>query len=109
MEVSVDTSGIDRILKNLDDLPEDEDGNVSLDVPAGELFPDAFMQKHTGFASLEAFVIAGGVDPENVNRWEDFDTNEFTSFVAKHTRFANFQELYAEAGKEHFAMKIFGE
>lgn len=65
-------------------------------VPLSEMMPGAFMQKYTDFETLQAMLDESGIkDPEEIRG------EEFSKFVATHTRFDSWGEMLKRAGVEY--------
>ena len=87
-------------------------GEVSKErVTFADLFPDAFIQKHTDFNSRGEFVTAGrafcGIEGTPADFGRDFlETEQFSEFVARHSRFGGWRDFAAQAQKERVVGKL---
>lgn len=70
-------------------------------VPLSELFPSDFIRKHTDFQTLQALFDASGIEDE-----EEIGNEEFSKFVATHTRFSNWEEMKKAAGAEYVKRQL---
>lgn len=76
------------------------------EVPFPEVFPPAFMRKHTQFATIEALFEAS---PWTVDGPDDFAAipdDEWDAFIRDHTSFADWQEMQRTGGEEWAARKL---
>jgi hypothetical protein len=89
----------DKKLKELQRKIKDLDGQKS--VPLPELLPDDFIREHTDFQTLQAMLDASGIENE-----EEFGNEEFSKFVAIHTRFSNWEEMLKAAGPEYVKRQL---
>jgi len=67
------------------------DGTHSLS--AEELFPPAFMQEHTSFDDVEAFLVEGGVNPERDGNWDELADEGLDKHVRETTDFDAWAEM----------------
>ena len=92
VSVKVDTSGMDRMRRNMQKLS----GTHS--VPLSELMPDTFMSSYTQFPTLKAMLEAGGIEDQ-----EEIKGEAFSQFVAQNSQFGSWTEMlkkgYAEYAK----------
>jgi hypothetical protein len=61
-----------------------------------ELYPDEFMREYTDFQSFRAMVEASGI-----KSIEAVGDEEFSKFVASHSRFKSWREMSGKAGIEY--------
>lgn len=95
MKFEFDTSGLDKLQKDLGKLADNADNldgthSVSFD----NLFPPTFMQKHTSSSNIDEFTKRSDFDWENM---ETISEKSLNSYVAKHTSFSNWDEMKAKA------------
>jgi hypothetical protein len=90
VSVKIDTSGMDRIRRNMQKLSGEHSVSFT------ELFPDTFMSSYTGFSNLKAMFDAGGIeDPEEIK------SDAFSQFVAENSQFSSWDEMFRTAGVEY--------
>lgn len=89
VDVDLDMSGLEKLERNLERLDGDHE------VPVSELFTDDFMRRNTQFQTFQAMIDAGGVETQ-----EEMAQDSFSEFVAKHTRFNGWDEMFQAAGSE---------
>jgi hypothetical protein len=80
---------IQGLIKKLEALS----GEQSVDIE--EFLADDFICEHTDFQTRQDFLNAGGF--ESVG---DFDTTQWSEFVAARTRFGSWQEMFVAAGHD---------
>jgi hypothetical protein len=73
-------------------------------VSLAELMPDAFVRKHSAFATLQALVEASGVEELDE---ETQAGDAWNTFIAQCTTFLNWQEMVSTAGAEHPQARLF--
>jgi len=89
----------DSKLKELKRKAEKLDGQR--EVPLPELMTDGFMRRYTDFQTLQAMFDASGL--ENL---EDIDSEEFSKFIATHTRCSNWEEMLKMANVEYMKRQL---
>ena len=89
----------DAKLKELQRKIKDLDGQKR--IPLSELLPDDFIRKHTDFQTLQAMLDASGIENK-----EEIGNEEFSKFVATHTRFSNWEEMLKAAGPEYVKRQL---
>lgn len=89
MSFTLDTSGFDRLRKNLERVSGDNH------VKLPDLMPDAFIRQHTNFQTLQAMLDAGGVEDA-----EGIDSDAFSQFIATNTRFEGWTDMCQFASGE---------
>ncbi len=85
MRVRLDTSGLDRLRRNVRNLENEQQ------VPLTDLLTDSFIQRYTDYESLQALVDASGVPADNL------DSEEFDKFVELHSRVGGWAALQQHA------------
>jgi hypothetical protein len=90
VKVKLDDSGFRRIKGNLSKLSGQHK------VSETELFPDSFVSANTQFLTLHALKQASGA-----HTIEDTQTEQFSDFIAEHTRFSNWPEMLKAAYVEY--------
>jgi hypothetical protein len=94
-QVEIDTSGLDKLIKNLEDL-----GDGEHKVPFPEIFPPEFMRKYTDFGTIEKMLEASGYKIEGSKGFDKIPEASWDSFVRQRTRFDGWEDMKAAAGKE---------
>ena len=94
------TNQLDRWSKNMKQLQ----GTHS--VPFSEMFPTAFMQKHTGnrFASFDAFLNASGFSDVS---FKDIPDDVWDQWIANNTDLQSWENMRKVAGEEYVTKKLF--
>ena len=93
LSIKVDTSGMDRLKRNIAKLGGERK------VRATDFLPSRFMSRFTEFPDLQAMLDASGVDDA-----EELKGKAFSQFVAKHTNFADWDEML-QAGLRDYATR----
>jgi SPX domain protein involved in polyphosphate accumulation len=70
-------------------------------VPLPDLLTDDFIRKYTDFQTLQAMLDASGIENK-----EDIGNEEFSKFVATHSRFSSWEEMLNTAGPEYFKRQL---
>ena len=94
LNVKFDTTGLDKLTKNLKNL----EGKKA--VPFKDLFTPQFLKKHTKFSSLEDMFAKSRF---TVNSQEDFKSipdAEWDKFITDNSNFASWQEMLKVATGE---------
>jgi hypothetical protein len=97
----------DDALRKLSDLrrrAEALDGKHSVSFP--ELFNDEFMLRNTDFASISAMFEASGFNVESSADFEAIPEDAWDKFVCDRTRFTEWKDMQAAAGKEWMSKKM---
>lgn len=71
------------------------------EVSFAELFPDSFMEKYTDFSTMQEMVDAGGINEPN-----DIGKPEWSDFVAAHSQFTSWDEMFNTAGTKWIERKL---
>ncbi|MBG9981937.1 hypothetical protein HZY86_02280 [Aerococcaceae bacterium DSM 111020] len=97
MKFELDTSGLDKLKKDLDrQIKNAERLNGEHEVSFDELFPDSFMQEYTNFENIDY------LEDKSKFNWKDISSipdDELDSFVNRTTSFENWQEMLDEASQ----------
>ncbi len=94
MDFKLEFSFNDDELKKLRQKGKALDGQRQIALP--ELLTDDFIRQHTDFQTLQAMFDASGVENS-----EDIGNEEFSKFVAIHTRFSSWEEMLKVASIEY--------
>lgn len=89
MSIEIDLSGLEKLQRNLERIDGDND------VPMTELFTDTFMREYTNFQTFQAMLDQGGVETK-----EEIAGDEFSKFIAAHSQFDGWQDMFETAGRE---------
>ncbi len=86
---------LQRKLRELGDNARALDGEHRIHLP--ELYPPAFMAKHTDFATIEEMFAASGFTLETPEDFTVVGSGEWDAFVANRTRFADWHSMQESA------------
>ena len=89
-----DSSGFDRIKRNLEEL------KARKEVTFGELFPLAFVSSRTQFPSFEEMCKQSGFKIETMEDFEAIPDAEWDAFVRAHSDFASWNDMLTTATGE---------
>lgn len=92
-----------RLMKNLKELGGEHA------VPLQEIFPPAFMHKHTDFDTIDAMLDASGFKIQTSDDFAAIPDSEWDAFVASRTRFNNWKRMLDTAIDEWVAGKLDSE
>jgi hypothetical protein len=90
-------NNVAKVAEDIKRKAEAASGSVSFAV----LFNASFMKNYSEFDSFEALLEAGGYKVETKADFEAIPEDEFDAFIAKHSHFSSWQEMYKKAGKEY--------
>lgn len=75
-------------------------------VPAEELFPPSFMQEHTTFENVEAFLVNGNFDPDRDGDWDALADDGLDRHVQETTAFDSWAAMKDVAKEEWMLSKL---
>lgn len=75
-------------------------------IPFNELFTDAFMRRHTQFASFDALLQQSGFKVETTEDFARIPDDQWDQFIAAHTSFASWQAMQKAAVEEWTAKQL---
>lgn len=101
MKIKMDTSGVDRMLKRMEDNVKRVSG--SHQVPLSEMMTPEFMRKHSSFGSTDEFFAAVGIED---TVFVDMPAEQQDEFTRQHTTFSTWQELINDAGARYIEKQI---
>lgn len=99
--MSVEIHGFEDLVDELDDLQERSgavDGEQS--VSMAELFPADFMQTHTEFESIQAFLETSPWTVESDADFQAIPEDRFDEYVDDHTGFSSWEAMLTAAARE---------
>ena len=100
--MSIKITGLDEIQRNLDRLARNAEAlDGTHEISFDELFPDAFIRRHTNYPSLTAMVDASGMENP-----EEFSGEAWNAFVIAHSQFESWEAMQQEAVGEWTARKL---
>lgn len=70
-------------------------------VPFEELFIDSFMSTHTDFQTFQQMLDASGIEDA-----EEINGEAWSNFVASHSRFTGWDDMFGTAGAEWMKRKL---
>lgn len=91
------TNEKDKLKQNLEKVAEERGDQQA--VSYQDLFSPMFMQKNTGFATIDVFVRELGL--KDFQEIEKIDDKVIDDFVKKETKFNNWQEMQQRAVSEY--------
>lgn len=104
MQSKTSIKGIRKLQRNLEKLERRAKSlHGTHQIPLSELFNDTFLRKQTHFTSLAELLSAleqSGFQIESQQDWENIPQADLDTFVAKHTRFSSWQEMFSTAGTD---------
>lgn len=94
-------------LRRLKENAEALDGTQSVSLP--ELMPPSFIDEHTEYADLGAFMDASGLfdGADTAKAAETLKTPEWDAWVKSKTRFDSWSAMVKTAGVEHVKRQLF--
>jgi hypothetical protein len=87
MAVKFDTSGFDKLRRNLQKL----DGKHA--VSLNELMNPTFMRRNTQFSSVDDMVAKSGFEVNSIEDFKAIPDAEWDQFIRQHTRFGSWREM----------------
>ena len=102
MSSSFKIKGLDKFQRELERKTKAVSGTYSFD----ELFPDSYIRSVSRFSSLSEMLEN---NPEKITDAESFkqaDQATLDQFIAKETKFANWQEMLNDAGSKAIAQRL---
>jgi hypothetical protein len=104
MDINIDTSGLDKLQKNLKNLKTEE-------VPVSELLNPNFMEKHTKAKDFEDFVLKSGLvdqgQPITPEVFKALPDEEWDKYISEQTSFSSWDDMLGKAGAERIKKKLF--
>lgn len=88
-------TGIDDFSGTLDGVTDTVEGVDQVD--REDVFPDSWIQSHTGYDSLQAFVDAGFDD--EYDTFEEIPQEAFDEWVDRQTQFSDWEAMQTAAGQ----------
>ena len=99
-----ETNGFDELNKHLEKMQRDaKDLQKTTNVSFDELFTNTFMNKHTRYESIDAFIESGNFSQSNFEKIPDADLDKF---VASETNFKDWQDMLDSAGADYALKKL---
>jgi len=95
IEVNINDEKLKELQRKLKDLKGEKR------IPLSDLLPDDFIRKYTDFQTLPAMLDASGIENE-----EHIGSEEFSKFVATHSRFSSWEEMLNTAGPEYVKRQL---
>lgn len=104
MKFEFDTSGLDKLEKNLDNLVNNADSiDGAHEVPLVELLNQSFMTKHSKFSNFEEFASQSRFD---FSDFENIDVNQLDEYVKNHTSFTTWNNMINTAATSWTAQQL---
>lgn len=93
--------GLDKLQRKLNDLQRRAQNlNGTHSLPVSELMTPDFMRRYTNYANFDAMLEASGFKAETKAEFEAIPDDQWNAFIARVTRFQDWQSMLNEAGKE---------
>ena len=99
--MKVQMKGLDSVMRKLDDLQKrakNLDGSHK--IPITQLLNESFMIQNTSFGSFDAMVKESGFRVESADDFAAIPDEKWDAFIAKATRFADWQAMLQAAGAD---------
>lgn len=106
--IKIKIEGLEEATRKLEDLSrkaQELDGKH--EVAMSEMFPPAFMTRHTDFSSFSAMLNASGFKVETKEDFAAIPNAEWDAFVTSRTRFGSWKEM-KDKGVQEYAIKKLG-
>src|SRR4051794_1950666 len=87
MSVKFDTSGFDKLKRNLQKLEHTHS------VQLNELMNREFMRRNTQFLSVDEMVAKSGFEVNSIDDFKALPDAEWDEFICNHTRFGSWREM----------------
>lgn len=101
MSVEIDTSGLDKLIKNAKELESERE--VRMD----ELFSPEFMRNCSSFTSFDEMVDSSGFKVESKEDFKAIPDDEWDDFISKNTSYKTWEQMQQEAGEDYTQRLLF--
>ncbi len=91
MTIEFDDSGLKKLKKKLEEMPETQK------VP----FPPELVRKYTDYKSMEDLIAASGFSAEQIRSFQDNANEQWEQFIRSHTRFDSWRDFMWQFTLEH--------
>lgn len=98
---SFDESAFDEFVNELNNLANNIDNSEGSTVSIYDLFNADFMTLHANSIDIDKFFMLANIDNEDCDDLGALSSDEFDKFVAEHTDFSSWNEMYNEAINSH--------
>ena len=95
---------LERNLKRMERSVRAIDGTNH--VPVTEMFPPAFMRRHTDVGTFEELIEVGGFTVDSAEDFAAIPDAEWDAHIARVTRFPNWEAMLKKGGTEWVTRKI---
>lgn len=103
MKFNIDTSGLDKLKKNLDEIEKEGEHSV----PLSDLINREFLSKHApGFSSFEDMLEKSSFTVSSVEDFTAIPDEEFDSFISQNSVFNNWRDMQVSAAKDYYIKKL---
>ena len=75
-------------------------------VPLTELFPPAFVRRHSRFANIEALLEASGFSVKTAEDFAQIPDGEWDAFIARSTNFSDWKAMQKAGTAEYVKKKL---
>lgn len=100
MSITIDTSGLDKLIKNAREL----DGTH--EVRMTDLMPPAFIASHSEYPDLDSLFAASGFKIESADDFAAIPDDEWDKFIAENTDFESWAQMQQVAGAEFVKARL---
>jgi len=104
--VDIKITGMEDLLRNLEDLPAKVKKSIEGKVSLSELFNQSFMKKYSSFNSIEELFNFGDLKIESEKDFEEISEEKLNEVVREKTNFNSWKEMLKAAGIEYIREKI---
>jgi hypothetical protein len=98
-------AGLDELQRSLQKIKRRAE-NLSGEVSFNDLFPPEFMREHTDFTEIGDLIKASGYEVNDADDFKRIPAAEWDAHVAARTRFRNWEEMQAQAGREYVVRRL---
>ena len=105
--MSIKVKGLDELQRKLRDLGRRAEAlHGEHSVPFTELFPPAFVRRHSRFANIEARLKASGFSVQTAEDFAKIPDREWDAFIARSTNFSDWKAMQEAATAEYVKKKL---
>jgi len=104
--VDIKITGMEDLLKNLEDLPSKVKRSIEGKVSLSELFNQSFMKKYSSFNSIEELFNFGNLKIKSEKDFEEISEEKLNKVVREKTNFNSWKEMLSAAANEYIKKKI---
>ncbi len=105
-EFKIDVKGLKEVSKSLEKIGKKMKALDGREVSFNDLFPPAFMERHTQFKSIDEMVEKSPFTVESQEDFEKIPDNKWDEFIRNTTSFQSWEEMMSKAGEEFFSKAL---